>query len=128
MKKVFLLFIVSLCFGMIGVVSWTSPAHAIGFPGPPQPTCQEQLNACNAELGDTFLDLIICNGELAACQADDQVDGCSMFPGDGYPNPDAFGVSGHGPALSYTDNGNGTFTDNRTGCMWEIKDNSGGIH
>src|SRR3972149_9882251 len=51
-----------------------------------------------------------------------------VFPGDGFPNPDKFGVSGHGPALSYTDNGDGTFTDDNTGFMWEMKDESGGIH
>jgi hypothetical protein len=44
-----------------------------------------------------------------------------IFPGDGYPNPDAFGVSGHGPALSYTDNLDGTFTDCNTKYMWEKK-------
>ena len=33
-----------------------------------------------------------------------------------------------GTALSYTDNGNGTITDNVTGLMWEKKDDSGGIH
>jgi hypothetical protein len=33
MKKVFLMFFVSLCFGVIGVVSWTSPAQAGNFPG-----------------------------------------------------------------------------------------------
>lgn len=49
------------------------------------------------------------------------------FPGDGYDNPDDFFVSGHGPALSYTDNGNGTFTDNVTKLMWEKK-TDGGIH
>ena len=31
-------------------------------------------------------------------------------------------------ALSYTDNGDGTITDNNTGLMWEKKDDSGGIH
>ena len=45
----------------------------------------------------------------------------SCFPGDGYDNPDDFGVSGHGPALSYKDNGDGTFTDNVTKWMWEKK-------
>lgn len=45
----------------------------------------------------------------------------NCFPGDGYPNPDVFGLSGHGPALSYTINGDGTFTDNNTGLIWEIK-------
>jgi len=43
------------------------------------------------------------------------------FPGDGYDNPDAEGVSGHGPALKYTDNGDGTFTDKVTKFMWEKK-------
>lgn len=33
-----------------------------------------------------------------------------------------------GAALSYTDNGDGTITDNVTGLMWEKKDDSGGIH
>ena len=50
------------------------------------------------------------------------------FPGDGNPDTDSFGTPGHGPALSYTDNGDGTFTDNNTGLMWEIKDDAGGIH
>ncbi len=35
--------------------------------------------------------------------------------------PDAFGVSGHGPALDYTDNGDGTATDNLTRFHWEVK-------
>jgi hypothetical protein len=33
-----------------------------------------------------------------------------------------------GAALSYTDNGDGTITDNNTGLTWEKKDDSGGIH
>ncbi|MBF8302690.1 MAG: hypothetical protein HW396_971 [Candidatus Dadabacteria bacterium] len=45
--------------------------------------------------------------------------GPKNFPGDG---------AGDGQALSYTDNGNGTFTDNNTKFMWEIKDQSGGVH
>jgi hypothetical protein len=44
-----------------------------------------------------------------------------IFPGDGYDNPDGLGVSGHGPALNYQDNGDGTFTDCNTKQMWEIK-------
>jgi hypothetical protein len=51
-----------------------------------------------------------------------------IFPGDGYDNPDGYGVSGHGPALNYQDNGDGTFTDCKTKLMWEEKDNSGDIH
>ena len=33
-----------------------------------------------------------------------------------------------GATLSYTDNSDGTITDNNTGLMWEKKDDSGGIH
>jgi hypothetical protein len=33
-----------------------------------------------------------------------------------------------GAALSYTDNGDGTITDNNTMLMWEKKDDGGGIH
>ncbi len=33
-----------------------------------------------------------------------------------------------GAARSYTDNGDGTITDNTTGLMWEKNDQSGGIH
>jgi len=33
-----------------------------------------------------------------------------------------------GAPLSYTDNLDGTITDNNTGLMWEMKDDSGGLH
>lgn len=33
-----------------------------------------------------------------------------------------------GATLSFTDNGDGTITDNNTGLMWEKKDDSGGLH
>jgi hypothetical protein len=33
-----------------------------------------------------------------------------------------------GDARLFTDNGDGTITDNKTGLMWEKKDQSGGIH
>lgn len=45
--------------------------------------------------------------------------GPKNFPGDG---------AGDGPALSYTDNADGTFTDDNTKFMWEIKDDAGGVH
>jgi hypothetical protein len=46
-------------------------------------------------------------GGLPACQAGPNV----VFPGDGVD----------GQALSYTDNGDGTFTDNNTLLIWELK-------
>ena len=62
-----------------------------------------------------------CNSNPGTEAGLDTEPGAQVFPGDGYPNPDDFGVSGHGPALSYTDNGNGTFTDNNTEFVWEKK-------
>jgi hypothetical protein len=102
MKRIFLIFLVSVCFGMIGSVLLTSPAHAFFFFTPKK--CQVALKFCDAV--------------NEACGADE----CTqIFPGDGYGNPDAFGVSGHGPALSYTDNGDLTATDDNTKFMWEVK-------
>jgi len=42
--------------------------------------------------------------------------------------PGSDGVVQAGLELSYTDNGDGTVTDNNTGLMWEKKDDSGGVH
>jgi len=65
------------------------------------------------DLGVCTADLTQAQADLAACQAQQAV-----FPGDGVD----------GPALSYTDNGDGTVTDNNTLLMWEKKDTAGGIH
>lgn len=78
---------------------------------------QNQLDACTDDLNT-------CNEDLANCDSG----AILLIPGDGYANPDDFGVPGHGPALNYTDNGDGTFTDNNSGLMWEMKDDAGGIH
>ena len=104
MKKVFLLFIVSLCFGIIGLVLWPGSAYA------PPPGCSpvaQNLAACQG-------DLDVCEDDLAACEAEClEPDPCTQtFPGDG---------AGSGPALSYTNNNDGTVTDNNTKFMWEIK-------
>ncbi len=42
--------------------------------------------------------------------------------------PGSDGAVQAGAALSYTDNGDGTITDNVTGLIWEKKDDSAGIH
>lgn len=134
MKKLFLLisylFFIGICIALC-----TSPAYARKG-GIPQCVaeleqaqadlnmCNADLDTCNTDLGTCSTELGGCEDDLAACEAED----AQVFPGDGYASPDAFGVSGHGPALSYTDNGDGTFTDNNTGFMWEIKDDGGGVH
>jgi hypothetical protein len=56
----------------------------------------------------------MCNSNLTTCQtdlADCQTGPSAVFPGDGVD----------GPTLRYTDHGDGTFTDNNTLLMWEIK-------
>ena len=86
--------------------------------------CSANLNTCNEGQAVCSEDLNACNEDLAECGAQPAM----ICPGDGYSDPDAYGVSGHGPALSYSDNGDGTFTDINTGLKWEIKDDAGGIH
>ena len=78
-------------------------------------TCSTDLNACTADLTEAQDDLATCTADLAACQAEPN----AVFPGDG---------AGHGAALSYMNNGDGTATDNNTGLMWEVKDDAGGVH
>ena len=92
--------------GVVGALLWAGPVGAQPFLGG-LPECVRQLNTCNANLQT-------CQTDLAECQAEPT----AVFPGDGVD----------GPALSYTDNGDGTFTDNNTLLMWEMKDTSGGIH
>lgn len=56
---------------------------------------------------------------------------CGGFPASGHTTAYGTGSDGDvqaGSTLSYTDNGDGTITDNVTGLMWEKKDDSGGIH
>ena len=130
MKKVFLVFLVSLCFGIITVVLWTGPAYApppgcspvaqnLSMCNANLNTCNDNLGTCNANLGSCPTELSTCSDKLAECEAACEAD-CQIFPGDGYTDP-SFGTNGHGPALSYTNNSDGTFTDNNTGYMWEIK-------
>lgn len=62
-------------------------------------SCNADLDDCNSELASVSVDLTTCSSDLQRCLAD-----------------------------SYTDNGDGTITDDRTGLMWEKKDNAGGVH
>ena len=54
-----------------------------------------------------------------------------LFLASGQTTSDGPGSDGDvraGVPLAYTDNGDGTITDDNTGLMWEKKDDSGGIH
>jgi hypothetical protein len=124
--------------GFIGVVAvatllvcWAGTALAQPS-GPPQagglPQCQENLKTCRANLAT-------CPTQLEECEAAEQ-----QFPATGQTTcwnsvglviPCAgTGLDGDiqaGATLSYTDNGDGTITDNNTGLVWEKKDKADGI-
>lgn len=51
---------------------------------------------------------------------DDHITGAVAVPDDGAVQA--------GATLSFTDNGDGTITDNNTGLMWEKKGDNGGLH
>jgi Protein of unknown function (DUF1566) len=100
-------------------------------------TTQASLTACTTALGTCPGDLTTCQGNLATCQAAAQgqrlttghtlcydvsgtVIGCAGTGQDGELQK--------GLVRSYTDNGNGTITDNRTGLVWEKLSDDGSIH
>jgi hypothetical protein len=91
---------------VVGLVSLLSVGRAEARKGG-LPVCLNQLATCQTD--------------LAACEAEPSV----VFPGDGQEGTALdFGLD-HGPALSYTDNGDGTFTDNNTQLVWEKKTATG---
>lgn len=91
-------------------------------------TCNEDLTTCNE-------DLTTCEGDLAACVAAavlpvtgqttcyDTVGAVLDCPGTGQD-----GELQRGAARSFTDNGDGTITDNVTGLTWEKLSDDGSIH
>lgn len=84
------------------------------------------LDAVKAELDGPNNDNVVsiqCGGIVST--------GTSTLPKSGQTTAYGAGSDGSvqaGSGLSYTDNGDGTITDNVTGLMWEKKDDSGGIH
>jgi len=69
------------------------------------------------------------NAALNECPAGTSCGG--RFPASGQTTsygPGSDGAVRAGAPLSYTDNGDGTITDNNTGLMWEKKDSSAGVH
>jgi hypothetical protein len=90
-------------------------------------------------LHDWATELPQCKNDLAACLASTLPaarllktgqTGCYGSDGAGIPcaGTGQDGELQNGRVRSYTDNGDGTITDNQTGLMWESKDQAGGIH
>jgi hypothetical protein len=128
------------------VVAASSPARSAGqccgdCNGDGQVTVDEILTAvnhalsgcsddgvCDASMATCTTQLSECRGDLAACRS---LSGPQAFPASGQTTSYGPGSDGDvraGAALSYTDNGDGTITDNNTRLIWEKKDDSGGIH
>ena len=73
--------------------------------------------SCEADggtyLGDgTNCGDVSCGCERQRAECESQLADCTTMPGDG---------AGLGAPLVYTDNGDGTFTDQNTGLTWEVK-------
>jgi hypothetical protein len=111
---------VGMLISVVGTVGLLSVSKAEAVPPAGLPACQAKLATCTSDLGSCQTDLEACEAALGA-----------VFPGDGYPttSEDQAVRIDHGPALSYTDNGDGTFTDNNTQLVWEKKDTvAGSVH
>ena len=103
--------------GVVGALLWAAPVGAQPFPGG-LPACVRALQTCN-----------------------DALDKAQQFPATGQTgcwnsgglsilctNTGQDGDIQAGATLSYTDNGDGTITDNNTGLVWEKKSDDGTIH
>lgn len=81
----------------------------------------------NAFVAFTLLSLIVaCGDDSGPAMA-----GNGAFPASGQTQSYGTASDGHQPfgaPLWFTDNEDGTVTDNNTGLTWEKKDRSGGIH
>jgi hypothetical protein len=93
--------------------------------------CCGDCNGNSAVTVDEILTAV--NHALTSCSDDGICSHCGgqRFPASGQTTsygPGSDGDKRAGAALSYTDNGDGTITDNNAGLMWEKKDDSGGIH
>lgn len=95
-------------------------------------TCNTSLSACYTDCASSSLDT--CEANLATCQAQGaaqppaqllQTGQTICWDGNGYviacSGTGQDGALQEGVALSYTDNADGTITDNQTGLMWEKK-------
>jgi hypothetical protein len=89
-------------------------------------TLPEGVVTCNANLTTCQTSLSTCDASLASCLA-----GQSAYPSTGQTTSYGAGSDGAvqaGAAHSFTDNGDGTITDNTTHLMWEKKSADVTIH
>jgi hypothetical protein len=100
-------------------------------------TCNGDLATCTTALGTCPADLTTCNASLSACLAAPQGQRVRTGQTICYDSAGTMiacagtgqdGALLKGLAVSFTDNGDGTITDNRTGLMWEKLSDDGSIH
>ncbi len=100
-------------------------------PKPPPLTCaQRQVQDVNELTGELTLGQALCTADLTTHGCDANVCSPQAFPATGQTTSYAVSVDDGaikaGAALNYTDNGDGTITDNNTKLMWEKKSNGDG--
>lgn len=97
---------------------------------PPPLTCaQRQIQDVNELTSELTVGRALCTADLTTHGCDANVCSLQAFPATGQTSSYAAGDDGAikaGAALSYTDNGDGTITDNNTKLMWEKKSNGDG--
>ena len=102
----------------LALVTGLLPSAAGATASPALRECQSNLSTCENNLGS-------CNSDLSAGRSAPKLPATgqtsSFVPGDD-------GVIQAGAPLSYTNNGDGTVTDNNTGLMWEKKTHDGTVH
>jgi hypothetical protein len=103
--------------GVVGALLWAAPVGAQPFPGG-LPECVRQLNSCNDALDKA--QSFPATGQTSCWDSSGSPISCMNTGQDGDIQA--------GATLSYTDNGDGTITDNNTGLVWEKKSDDGTIH
>lgn len=125
------------------ISKWGSLEQKAANEGDPCPSTLDQAsilsftNACSDAIAtalggsNVFAAANLAAGNIKSGQTIFGVAGTLTVPKSGQTTAYGAGSDGDveaGSGLSYTDNGDGTITDNVTGLMWEKKDDSGGIH
>lgn len=114
--------------GIQGFVTQHTDDVAAALAGGSLPDYRGDLARCNATLGACNAGYATCTSDLATCIASLAA---TRAPASGQMTAYGTGSDGDvqaGAALSYTDNGDGTITDNNTGLMWEKKSDDDSIH
>jgi Protein of unknown function (DUF1566) len=115
-----------IAIAVCATLLWVGAAQA-KFPAPPPLTCSQPQTQAVEGLDDLLnLGQQLCSAALKNFGCETSVCLPEAFPATGQTEVYAVGVDDGaiqaGAALSYTNNNDGTITDNNTKLMWEVKD------